>query len=196
MRALTAASFWSEVNPYTHTPVNSVWLVVACCTCLNLIGIGSSQTIVAIFNITAPALDLSYVAVIVARMWYAHEVEFIDGPFTLGRWGRPINVISIVWVLFISVVLFFPPIKPVTATNMNYAVCVAAFMAAFALGWWWAGARKWVPSIALRVSLPSVANICMCRVYTGPRTKDVMEIIPDKDETLGYGMLEGARIRV
>ena len=28
---------------------------------------------------------------------------------------------AIAWVCFISVVLFFPPIKPVTAANMNYA---------------------------------------------------------------------------
>lgn len=114
-------SFWSKVNPYTHTPINSVWLVVLCCTCLNLIGIGSQQTIVAIFNITAPALDLSYIAVIFARMIYSQEIEFIEGPFTLGRWGTPLNCIAICWVLFISVVLFFPPIRPITLVNM-YAV--------------------------------------------------------------------------
>lgn len=131
--------------------------MVACCTCLNLIGIGSSQTIVAIFNITAPALDLSYVAVIFARMWYADEVAFVDGPFTLGRWGRPVNVVSIVWVLFISVILFLPPVKPVTGTNLNYAICVAGFMAVFALGWWWAGARKWVSCAGL-VGRMAIAN--------------------------------------
>jgi hypothetical protein len=32
-------------------------------------------------------------------------------------------MVAIVWVCFISVVLFFPPIKPVTATNM----CVYSF---------------------------------------------------------------------
>ena len=92
--------------------------MVCCCICLNLIGIGSQQTIIAIFNITAPALDLSYVAVIFARMWYSKEITFMDGPFTLGKWGRPINCVAIVWVLFISVVLFFPPMWPVTGTNM------------------------------------------------------------------------------
>lgn len=114
-------SFWSKVNPRTHTPINSVWLVVFCCTCLNLIGIGSQQTIVAIFNITAPALDLSYVAVIFARMIYSQDIEFIEGPFTLGKWGTPLNCIAICWVLFISVILFFPPIKPITSVNMYAA---------------------------------------------------------------------------
>lgn len=118
--------------------------MVFCCACLNLIALGSSQTVVAIFNITAPSLDLSYVAVIFARRWYAGRIQFIDGPYTLGRWGLPLNTISIIWVLFISVVLFFPTVRPIRADNMNYAVCVAAFMSVFAVGWWWAGARKWV----------------------------------------------------
>ncbi|KAL7274935.1 polyamine transporter tpo5 [Rhizina undulata] len=158
--AFPFSEFWSKVNPYTHTPINSVWLVVFCCTCLNLIGIGSTQTIVAIFNITAPALDLSYVAVILARIVYSSEVRFIEGPFTLGRWGRPLNWIAICWVTFISTVLFFPPTRPVTAVNMNYAICVAGFMALFALSWWWAGARK---------------------TYTGPRTQDVLHLVPTDD---------------
>jgi amino acid transporter len=110
--------FWSKVNPYTQTPVNAVWLVVLFSICLNCIGIGSTETILSIFNITAPALDLSYIAVILAHIVYERRVVFIEGPFTLGKWSRPINITAIVWVCFISVVLFFPPVKPITAQNM------------------------------------------------------------------------------
>lgn len=106
------------MNEYTHTPVNAVWFVVFFSICLNCIAIGSTQTATAIFNITAPALDLSYIAVILAHQVYKNKVKFIEGPFTLGRWGTPINIISIVWVIFISTVLFFPPSRPVTAANM------------------------------------------------------------------------------
>jgi amino acid transporter len=116
--SLANCSFWSKVDPNSHTPVNAVWLVVFCCVCLNLIGIGSTQTIVAVFNITAPALDLSYIAVIFARIIYSNEIKFIEGPFTLGRWGKPLNCIAICWVLFISTVLFFPPVRPITPANM------------------------------------------------------------------------------
>ncbi|TGZ81223.1 amino acid permease [Ascodesmis nigricans] len=165
--AFPYSELFSRVNQHTHTPVWSVWLVVVCCICLNLIGIGSTQTIVAIFSITAPALDLSYIAVIFARRWYEHtgQIKFIEGPFTLGsgKFGKIINWIAIVWVLFISVVLFFPPERPITAANMNYAICVALFMALFALSWWWLGARD---------------------VYTGPRTKDILESIPTEDPDL------------
>jgi len=175
--AFPFSAFWSRINPTTHTPINSVWLVVTCCVCLDLIGLGSTQTIVGIFNITAPALDLSYIAVIFARIWYSGEIAFVDGPFTLGRWGRPLNWTAIVWVCFISVVLFFPPRKPVTPENMNYAICVAAFMGLFAVGWWWAGARESVPLPLLhpiQLAVPGADGACVratgCTRGRGRRT--------------------------
>jgi amino acid transporter len=140
--ALPFSRFWSKVNPYTNTPINSVWLVVIFSIALNCIGIGSTQTIVAIFNITAPALDISYAMIILARNIYAKQVVFRPGPYVLGKLQKPLNTTAVVWIFFISVVLLFPTIRPVTATNMNYAVAVAGLIAAFAFGWWWAGARQ------------------------------------------------------
>ncbi|KAJ9213532.1 hypothetical protein DTO166G4_4782 [Paecilomyces variotii] len=158
--ALPFSHIWSKVNQYTHTPVNAVWFVVFFSVCLNCIAIGSTQTATAIFNVTAPALDLSYISVILAHQIYKKRVKFIEGPFTLGKWGTPLNLIAITWVLLISVILFFPPSRPVTAANMNYAICVAAFIAIFSLVWWWVSAR-WK--------------------YTGPRTNDIIQSISTED---------------
>ncbi|MCJ1388003.1 hypothetical protein MMC18_000847 [Xylographa bjoerkii] len=162
--ALPFSGIWCKVNAYTRTPINAVWLVVFFSSCLNLIGIGSTQTVVAIFNITAPALDLSYIAVIIAHLVYEHRVKFVEGPYTLGALGKPINAVAICWVSFISVVLFFPTARPVTAANMNYAVAVAGFIALFSLSWWWIGARK---------------------KYTGPRTKDILQVVDTENSEDG-----------
>ena len=137
-------SVWSKINSFTNTPVNAVWLVVGFCTCLDLIALGSTETINSIFAITAPALDLSYVAVIAARRIYEHRIPFIEGPYTMGKWGRTVNFIAVFWVLFISVVLFFPPIKPITATNMNYAICVAVLIGIVSMSWWFISAKECV----------------------------------------------------
>lgn len=172
-------SFWAKVNRFTHTPVNAVWLVVAFCSCLNLIAIGSTATITAIFNVTAPALDLSYIAVIIAHRVYENRVRFIEGPFTLGRWSKPINTIAVAWVVFISVILFFPTTRPVTALNMNYAICVAGFIALFSMVWWFLGARKYVTE---RCGPARGAMLTRhYRVYTGPRTKDLLDMLPAED---------------
>jgi hypothetical protein len=134
-----------KVNNYTHTPLHSVWLVVFLCCCLNLIGLGSVETITSIFNITAPALDCSYMAVIALRLYYADHLglkTLRKGPFTLGRYQKPINYVALAWVAYVTVVLLFPTVNPVTPQNMNYPVVVAAGIARIALGWWWLGARK------------------------------------------------------
>lgn len=115
---LTCQSFWSKVNKLTYTPVNAVWLVVFSSCALVCIGIGSTETVVSVFNITAPALDLSYVAVIFAFLIYRHRIHFAKGPFSLAGWGRYVNIVAIVWVCLISLILFFPTMRPITAANM------------------------------------------------------------------------------
>ena len=130
------------MNRHTQTPLYSVWAVVLFCCVLNLIVLGSTETINGIFGVTAPAMDLSYAAVIAARIYYEKSHPVKKGPFSLGRWQKPINIVAISWVLFISVILLFPPTYPVTALNMNYAVAIAAFIALFALTWWYMRAKK------------------------------------------------------
>lgn len=156
--ALPLSHWWSSIKELTGTPVYAVWFVVVFCGCLNLIGIGSTQTITAIFNLCAPCLDLSYIAVIFARLIYTTgnnpQVEFVPGPFKIPYGlGRIVNVIAILWVLTISVVLFFPPARPVTATNMNYAIVVAGIVALVSIAWYW------IPTYGARGK------------YTGPRTQ-------------------------
>lgn len=78
----------------------------------------------------------------------------------MSKWSKPVNAIAVTWVVFISVVLFFPIIKPVRADNMNYAICVAAFIGLFSTVWWFAGARN---------------------TYIGPRTSDTIDMLPAED---------------
>jgi Amino acid permease len=119
-----------------------VWLIVGFCSSLNLIAIGSTETIDSIFNLTAPCLDLSYAAVIFAKQFYSRQVPFVPGPFTLGKWGALVNWFSIIYVLTISVVLYFPPQRPITLSNMNYAIVITVAVGAFGLFWWYASARQ------------------------------------------------------
>lgn len=48
------------------------------------------------------------------------------GPWTLGRWGLPINIFAAVYTLVTVVFSFFPPsiADPITAANMNYSCLV------------------------------------------------------------------------
>ncbi|OKL56163.1 hypothetical protein UA08_08457 [Talaromyces atroroseus] len=140
--ALPLSGVFRQVNGTTHTPLYSVWIVVFFCCCLNLIALGSTETIDGIFDVTSPAMDLSYITVIAARQFFKHESPIAKGPFDLGKWRKPINYIAIVWTIFVSIFLFFPPSYPVTPENMNYAIVIAGFIALLSFTWWYAEARK------------------------------------------------------
>lgn len=59
---------------------------------------------------------------------------------------------------------------------MNYGVFVAVLVALFAFGWWrWAGAGEYVFLFRCVVCTDEG------RVYTGPRTKDGMQVIPQDE---------------
>ena len=52
-----------------------------------------------------------------------HEkIEF--GPWTLGRWGLPINIFAAGYTVLTVVFTFFPPMVPVTKETMNYSCVV------------------------------------------------------------------------
>lgn len=63
------------------------------------------------------------------------------GPFSLGKYGLPINLFAMLYGTFICIFLPFPPNLPVTGSNMNYASPVFAFVLLFALAGWFLGGR-------------------------------------------------------
>ena len=68
------------------------------------------------------------------------------GPFNLGKFGLPINIFCIIYLVFIILWLPFPPYMPVTAVNMNYGGPVIGLVIIFAiLDWFVWGKRRFVP---------------------------------------------------
>ena len=45
--------------------------------------------------------------------------KVVPGPFTLGKWSRFIGAIAVSWVIFIIVLLVFPPDQHITAETMS-----------------------------------------------------------------------------
>ncbi|CAJ2503778.1 Uu.00g111720.m01.CDS01 [Anthostomella pinea] len=81
--ALPFSGTLRKINEYTQTPLYSVWSVVLACCLQNLIAPGSVQTINGIYGITAPVMDISYIAFIAARIYYEKDHPISKGPFQL-----------------------------------------------------------------------------------------------------------------
>lgn len=68
------------------------------------------------------SLNISYIPPILFIMLRKIRRQHVDyGVFKLGRYGIAINLIALAYLIFVCIWMPFPPILPVSGSNMNYA---------------------------------------------------------------------------
>ncbi|HEY6378704.1 MAG TPA: amino acid permease [Candidatus Dormibacteraeota bacterium] len=142
--ALPASSLWHRINKRTRTPTNSIWLAAAGAFILGLPYLWNPSAYAAVTSIAVIGLYIAYVMPIFLRLVVGDR--FVKGPWHLGSWGRPLAVVSVAWVAFITVLFCLPqtgPFDQISLYNFNYAVIAAAGVLLFSGGWWFLGARRW-----------------------------------------------------
>lgn len=110
---------------------------------LALLNIASSTAFSAITTLTTISLYFSYmlpIIVMIRRRLGKDQLTF--GPFKLGRYGLVINVIGLLWGIFVVVFGTFPTEMPVNAANMNYASLVLGSALIFSFVTWFLYGRK------------------------------------------------------
>jgi predicted neutral ceramidase superfamily lipid hydrolase len=144
----------------TQTPIYAVWASVALSIAINLIGLGSYAAIAGVFNVTAIALDWSYVIPILCKLVYG---KFEPGPWHMGKAGFWVNAWACIWTMFVTIIFILPAVRPVTALNvrpstqsvrtnqdcptdiclqMNYAIAFLGLIFVFASVYWVISGRK------------------------------------------------------
>lgn len=113
------------------------------CCLLALINIASATAFNALISLPTIALYISYgipiLFMMIRKLQNRHPVY---GPFKLGRWGIPINMFSLAYIIYILVFLPFPTILPVTAVNINYAGPLVGAVILIAIGDWYVTGKK------------------------------------------------------
>jgi amino acid transporter len=144
--AVPGHRWWHRINPRTRTPTNSVWFSVGAAFVLGLPSLyqsgGVSVAFFAIVSIGTVGFYISYGIPIFLRLRLGSAFE--RGPWHLGRWTKPLGIISVVWVVIITILFFAPAFYPwKTLVDFNFAgpVFVAILGAVFA--WYAISARKW-----------------------------------------------------
>lgn len=132
-------------------PVNTLALV-SFITLLSLIYIGSSTAFNAIIALSGFGLHVLYLIPILFFMLLKIPGKAEMGPFSLGRWGISINILSLADLLFVIIWMPFPTILPVTGTNMNYAGPVFLAILIMALA-------DWAVSGHRRFKIPRLSNL-------------------------------------
>ena len=61
---------------------------------------------------------------------------------SLGKWGLPINLVAICWLVPIFVLIQFPGVTPPTAATMNFACLLIGSVVLFATLYWFVKGRR------------------------------------------------------
>ncbi|KAH8697883.1 putative amino acid permease [Talaromyces proteolyticus] len=138
-RLLPLSNVWCKVSKLTGTPLYAVWFSVFWCIAINLIALGNYAAILGVFNITAIALDWSYIIPVVCKLFFG---RFEPGPWHMGKFSVLVNWWAVIWTTFVSIIFFFPTAEPVTGENMNYAIVFMAFIMLCALVYWYVRGKK------------------------------------------------------
>lgn len=136
--ALPGSRWWSQVNPRTGTPTNSIWLCVVCSVVLTLPALVSTTAYLAVTSIAVIGLYIAYVVPVFLRRT---NPDFRPGTWNLGRWSAPIGWVAVVWVGFIVILFMLPPASPITVNTFNYAPIAVLAVLAFSTVTWFAGGR-------------------------------------------------------
>jgi amino acid permease (GABA permease) len=139
--ALPGSKIWRRVGTKTRLPNNAVWLAAASAFVLGLPYLWNTTAYAAVTSIAVIGLYIAYVIPTLLRLRAGDS--FKPGPWNLGRWGRPVAVVAVGWVVVITILFMLPPTSPVTASTFNYTPLAVLVVLGFAGIWWLVSARKW-----------------------------------------------------
>nr|WP_281376537.1 amino acid permease [Actinomycetospora corticicola] len=102
----------AKVSPRTRTPVLPSIVVGVLSIAVLLINLGQSSVFASVTSISVVIVYLAYLFVTVPRLYHRlrrtgrHDPE--PGTFSLGRWGIPVNVVAVVFGIFLLVNVGWP----------------------------------------------------------------------------------------
>ena len=156
--ALPGSRIWHKVNPRTRTPTNAIWLAAGGAFVLGLPYLINLTAYAAVTSIAVIGLYIAYVLPTFLRLKQGDSFE--RGPWHLGRWSRPIGIIAVAWVVFITVLFMLPQFTfDLTGTTFNYAPLAVLVVLGFAGIWWLVSARHWFKGPKVQGSADELAAI-------------------------------------
>jgi amino acid transporter len=137
--AVPFSNLWHKLDA-GRTPRNAIILAAVGAFVLAIPTVFNFAAYVAITSIAVIGLYISYVLPILLRLM---AKDFQVGPWHLGAWSRPIGIIAIIWVVFISVLFMLPTANPITPVTFNYTPVVVLGTLVILVVWWMVSVRHW-----------------------------------------------------
>jgi amino acid transporter len=115
---LPASGLWKRVSHTHSTPVYAIWL----CVIAAFLGAVYSKAYPVVTSISTIGLYISYVIPVFLHL-RAGKIE--RGPWHLGGYSKAINVVAVLWVIFLSVILSLADIINTGASILSVTIALA-----------------------------------------------------------------------
>ncbi|KAL3474284.1 amino acid/polyamine transporter I [Aspergillus californicus] len=134
--------YFTVIDPVWNVPARALWLQGFLIALVGILYLFASTVLEAILSVSTIALTISYGIPIAALLFTGRDKLPPGGQFSLGRWGTPVNWISVVYCIVTTIFFFFPEGPSPAPADMNYAIAVFGVMLVVALGFWAVQGRK------------------------------------------------------
>lgn len=130
---LPCSTFFSRVHKKYGTPGPAIWAIVAA----SLLVMAWSGAVPIVTSLSTVALYMAYtIPVIFGLRARGHSPSWTAGAqWNIGRWGPAVNVVAIVYSVFVSIILVMPP-------NALAGKTLAGVVGALILIYWWTVRRS------------------------------------------------------
>lgn len=142
--AVPNARLMTYVHPRMKVPIVSIGITCFVSVLLSLINIGSSTVFNAVVSLSVSGFFGSYIlpfALLLYKRIKSPE-QLPKAPYSLGRWGVPVNAYAIGWSALVLFFSFWPQNIPVTPVNMNWSVLLWGAVNIFAITFWLVHGRR------------------------------------------------------
>lgn len=142
---------FAQVDPDLRIPVRSVWLPILMVMVLSLLNLANSAAFAVIISLSSFGLYLSYGVAIGCMLSARLTRRAPFAPWSLGRWGPPVNAFAILHSAYFGVFMVLPTSLPITLANMNYALPITLLVLIGGTVSWFCWAKHNWPGLDNRI---------------------------------------------
>ncbi|KAK5701187.1 hypothetical protein LTR17_022804 [Elasticomyces elasticus] len=134
----------AKVTPKSLIPLNSVLITCIITFLLSLINIGSTVAFNAIISLQLIALMATYATSIACVLFkrIKGEHNLPSAQWSLGRSGKAINTVALVYSIYLVFWIGWPPLQAVTPASFNWATPMFGAIFLFSLVFYYTSGRK------------------------------------------------------
>ncbi|HJX19426.1 MAG TPA: APC family permease, partial [Steroidobacteraceae bacterium] len=120
---IAGSQFFSRISPRTHVPVTALLTAALLAATIALCGLWLQNAVSTIISFASAGIYLAFQMVVLAALVARARGWQPAGPFTLRRWGWPVNVVALGYGVFAIIDMVWPR-NPQDPWYSNYGMIV------------------------------------------------------------------------